>query len=115
MEPHLKRTKRSHPLPRVLANAGNSESVLSGTLTKGQQLAEVLERIRQKQVCAYMPGHFCDCKFGADRIGEHSESGNGCPEMRDAIHLLRNMTDLEFRRISGRKCCTTHFFQGTVM
>lgn len=79
-------------------------------MTRGQKLAAILERIRKHRCCAYM-GERCDCKFGAENIekGWGGESGNGCPEMRDAIHLLQNMTDAEFKRISERKECG-HFF-----
>lgn len=78
--------------------------------TSGQKLAAILEAIRIHRVCAYR-GSRCDCKFGADRIFDEwgHESGNGCPEMRDAIHLLNNMTDAEYRRIRDRKE-PGHFF-----
>lgn len=78
--------------------------------TRGQKLAKILDEIRMKRICAYGQSPRCDCKFGADRIGIGlSESGNGCPEMRDAIWILRNMTDSEFKRISERKP-SEHFF-----
>lgn len=65
-------------------------------------------RIREF-LCAYHSSgefdsdlHFCDCKYGADRIGRHSEQGSGCPEMADIAAILDGLTLREIHRAIER-------------
>lgn len=45
----------------------------------------------------------CDCKYGANRLQlGKSEQGNGCPEMRDAVGILNEMTGREYQMIARR-------------
>ena len=64
-------------------------------------MANVLEEVRRKILCAYV-GAACDCKYGADDIGSLHESGNGCPEIREIIALLRSMTKEDVEGIRER-------------
>ena len=64
--------------------------------TKGECLAEILENIRSKRICVYTENkHKCDCKYDANSIGFHGEH-NGCPELRDAVKILRNLSDNQY-------------------
>jgi hypothetical protein len=66
---------------------------LPGTL---ENLLVNLNKIR-RHLCAYQPPHsdsFCDCKYGADNIGSKSEKGNGCPEIRLAMDVVRAYMEL---------------------
>ena len=67
-------------------------------------MIRALELIRDA-TCAYTNTNFCDCKFGVTREkARHlTENGNGCPELREAIHVIERMTDLEYKIISKRK------------
>lgn len=62
----------------------------------------------QGTLCAYhtdqKPGgtSFCDCKVGADNIGNTSERGNGCPEMRWLIDFIATLTPSEYEKIVNR-------------
>ena len=78
------------------------------------RLLKALNRIR-RHLCAYCrdandehsnSDHFCDCKYGADNIGSHSESGNGCPEMRMAMDIVKAHFDLTHK--PKRKKKTKH-------
>lgn len=63
---------------------------------KDQNIHEALTRIRRNH-CAYLAPHsdqMCDCKFGADHIGEHCESGNGCPEIRYAQDMCSHLAKM---------------------
>lgn len=44
----------------------------------------------------------CDCKFGATNIGQPTETGNGCPELRVACWLVACMTDEEYAALIAR-------------
>ena len=71
--------------------------------TKGQLLADVIESIRAKQVCGYANNkHKCDCKYGGDHIGSRSEH-NGCPELRDAVKILSNLSNKQYDHLLGKK------------
>jgi hypothetical protein len=50
------------------------------------RVIEGAERV-QRTICAYGGSVPCDCKYGASFKGEQT----GCPELRDAIGLLRNI------------------------
>jgi len=48
-----------------------------------------------EKMCVYAGGewpHFCDCKYGMTQVGGHSETGNGCPEMRG---IFNRVTEVE--------------------
>jgi len=64
-------------------------------LISRESLIIALKRV-QKRICAYKSETFCDCKFGADHVGEPGEEGNGCPEVRTAIAILRCINDSEY-------------------
>lgn len=69
-----------------------------------QRRTDILEALNKVQIhlCAYRSSSFCDCKFGATNVGQSSEEGNGCPEVRTAIHILKNMSDQEFDYFRSR-------------
>jgi len=80
---------------------------------KCETLLKALNRIR-RCLCAYCPpehvnkekshsDRFCDCKYGADRVGAKSEDGNGCPEMRDAMRIIKAYCDLTNKPKRKRK------------
>jgi hypothetical protein len=81
------------------------------TTVSRSDLANALRRI-QRKFCAYdhhphdVPQRdapsICDCKFGATKIGQPTETGNGCPEMRVACWLVSCMTDAEFAALIAR-------------
>ena len=77
------------------------------TKEKCDELLRGLNRVR-RHLCAYCPiedigkeksysDRFCDCKYGADHVGSHSESGNGCPEVRMAMDIVKAYCDLTNR------------------
>ena len=84
------------------------------TKEKCDSLLIALNRIR-RHLCAYCPlgfsdlrsgslsDRFCDCKYGADHIGSKSESGNGCPEMRMAMEIVKAYFDLTHKPKRKRK------------
>lgn len=59
-----------------------------------EKLIESLEALR-KTVCAYGPdADRCDCKFGISYTGRrNSTEQTGCPELRQAILILRGRED----------------------
>lgn len=64
-----------------------------------------LERIRTA-LCAYI-GSTCDCKYIHETIKNEDicmrhEAGSGCPEIMEAIALVKAMTPAEFKRIAKR-------------
>lgn len=67
------------------------------------QIVAAMEAARKNRLCGYM-GDPCDCKYGIattnDRMGGSEQTG--CPEMRTAIAILRNMTDQEWEKIQRR-------------
>lgn len=69
-----------------------------------KQIIEVLEKLRKHKVCAYV-GDRCDCKFGGEGLGPNkwnSGESNGCPELRQAIEILSELTDDEYNKLIGR-------------
>jgi hypothetical protein len=72
---------------------------------------EMLDMVRtlQRKSCSYdifpladRPApHMCDCKYGFDGNTIHGES-TGCPEFRDIYHLLRVLSDDEFKELMMR-------------
>ena len=74
-----------------------------------ENVIKFLEEVRAKRLCAYI-GTRCDCKYGADHIGAHGESGNGCPEMRCVEAMFELMTDKEFERLKKRASKGSKFF-----
>jgi len=58
-------------------------------------LLEAITRM-QKKACGYNSTP-CDCKYGASGAGEQT----GCPELRNVILLLQNMTDGQYDFIVG--------------
>jgi len=70
-------------------------------MLKRTELTEALERI-QVGICAYRSHSFCDCKYGANKVGLNDEDGSGCPEMRQMIAIMKEMTDTEYQTILDR-------------
>jgi hypothetical protein len=79
-----------------------------------EQMKTNLGKMREK-LCVYReikPDFFgkikhkassrCKCYYGGDNPGR-SQSGSGCPEMLDMVHLLSVMTDREYAYIMKRK------------
>jgi hypothetical protein len=72
-----------------------------------QELYQFLANL-QGAICVYHregqpgPSGFCDCKYGANNLAKGTESGNGCPEMRNVLALINIMTDKEFERLCKR-------------
>jgi hypothetical protein len=63
----------------------------------------------QRMACSYFspgpadkPTTRCDCKFGATKLMEGSETGSGCPELRHLINLVEVMTPAEWERLEVR-------------
>lgn len=77
--------------------------------TTREQIAATLNRV-QRLLCAYdigpdaprKPPSFCDCKFGGHNVGSKTETGCGCPEVRNAIAILGALTDPEWSRALKR-------------
>lgn len=65
-----------------------------------KEVINFLEKVRTGCLCAYIGGGFCDCKYGADKIGGMDEKGNGCPEMRNIILFFEEMTEEQFNDVS---------------
>lgn len=57
---------------------------------------------KDKDVEPGNPPNTCDCKYGATNIGGGHELGNGCPEMRQLVAVLEEMTQKELRAIQRR-------------
>lgn len=70
-------------------------------------VADSLEVLRRR-VCAYTSPvnapSFCDCKYGLSDDTRNGGEQTGCPELRDAIRLLRqaDTTDAEELRTQVR-------------
>jgi hypothetical protein len=73
----------------------------TNTMTKAEMVSFLTE-VRQECLCAYGTSTRCDCKYGADRIGQHSETGCGCPEMRNIIFFLESITNRQFAEIAKK-------------
>lgn len=76
--------------------------IKKATITK---LIQGLMKTRQL-ICGYestkmAPDHLCDCKYGANGIGEQT----GCPEIADAIDYLSNQVPMHHipQNIDGGK------------
>ena len=67
---------------------------------KKKEMLEFLNKV-QGCLCCYSndksPTKFCDCKYGATNIGNFTEVGNGCPEMRLVIKFIESMPDFLFQ------------------
>ena len=65
-------------------------------------LLKALENVR-KTHCAYGVSKICDCKFGAENgVVPHTEKANGCPEVREAIGIISNMSLQELEDMQTR-------------
>lgn len=64
-------------------------------------LVDALKKV-QVGICAYRSASFCDCKYGAQNAGKATESGNGCPEVREIIALFSSLTEFEYERLTKR-------------
>lgn len=74
----------------------------------------LLDNLRkvQRTLCAYdlypavppnaLPPGSCDCKYGATRVAEHTEQGNGCPEVAAAIAVLEALLPTEWELVQTR-------------
>lgn len=77
------------------------------TMKRRTEVLEALELTRARRVCAYM-GTTCDCKYGIVEFSKTFPKAfingeqNGCPEMREAIAIIRFMTDDEWAKIERR-------------
>lgn len=70
-----------------------------------KQLIDNLEKIRAVKLCAYIKSsRVCDCKFGepGGMPRRMSESFSGCPEVRQALSMIKTMTEKEFNDICNR-------------
>lgn len=66
----------------------------------------------QRHLCAYDVGpnspvitkgpDICDCKYGATKVGGKSETGCGCPEMREIVALLDEARPSELNKLQSR-------------
>lgn len=67
------------------------------------RLVKVLHKAR-KHHCAYFGVSNCDCKFslGEQDLIRLQEMGNGCPELRQAIILLEQLTPAEYLNLCRR-------------
>ena len=75
------------------------------TILKQENLVEAMESTR-KNVCCYA-GDPCDCKYGVEtRIAlekiNYCGEKTGCPEMRQAVAMVKEMTPVEYRDILSR-------------
>jgi len=66
-----------------------------------KELVDVLKKV-QTSICAYRSAAFCDCKYGVQNVGKSTESGNGCPEVREVIALFSVLTPFEYERLTKR-------------
>lgn len=68
--------------------------------------------IIQRSLCVYDvysigmsdrgPPSMCDCKYGLNKVGRGTEEGNGCPEMREIVAVLNEMSAKEYKAITDR-------------
>lgn len=73
-------------------------------------LVASLEALKREVVCGYAAkvGQLCDCKYGlherphGEARSRRSDERTGCPELAEAILVLRNLTDVEWRRAARR-------------
>lgn len=76
-------------------------------MKRREVLLSALEEV-QVRVCAYGSKERCDCKYGIKNEGDlaknHFYSGEqtGCPEVREIIAVLKEMTDIEYEKIAKR-------------
>jgi hypothetical protein len=79
-------------------------------LTTKKKMIEILTKI-QRSLCSYdgFPNSpakeapsLCDCKYGADSVGGGHEKGNGCPEIRDVVTVIEQLTKSEFQGLLKR-------------
>lgn len=80
-----------------MLGTGASETV-TRTL---DDVIEELERVR-RGLCCYM-GPTCDCKYGFPSDRAAGTEQTGCPELRDAIALLRRL-----KRVMGGELLQTY-------
>lgn len=77
-------------------------------IKRGLMLSAVVEEVRARFCCAYCDpstgrgGDFCDCKYGADKLGQHHEAGNGCPELREVVGILSMLTNKEIKALAKK-------------
>jgi hypothetical protein len=63
------------------------------------ELIKNLKTIRQN-LCCYSPGQ-CDCKYDPELHAGMTEH-TGCPEIREVIVLLENMSDNDFSLFAAK-------------
>ena len=73
------------------------------------KLVKALGNLQASHCCYTVPGgeksDRCDCKFGADeRLNgiEGGENGNGCPELGQAMLMIKALTHPQFDRLAKR-------------
>jgi hypothetical protein len=68
-----------------------------------RRLVEGLEEVR-RALCCYAPGSttVCDCKFGAEHVGDKAREQSGCPELRQATHILKAIPNWLYRLLCIR-------------
>jgi len=65
-----------------------------------EDLIPTLEFMRER--CCVYRGPTCDCKYGHNEKSRSHGEDNGCPELRNVITLLKNMTDEEYNEVIAR-------------
>lgn len=61
-----------------------------------EQLIKNLEIVRENLCCYFQPTN-CDCKFGPVlKTDCYPTEHTGCPEIRQVILILKNMSEQEF-------------------
>ena len=72
-----------------------------------EELIESLETIRMQRLCCYTTPDRCDCKYIENKELKQDRFANGeqtgCCEMREAIGILRIMSDEEYNRMKKRQ------------
>ena len=86
----LKTTVYMRKIKRPIIN----NMFFGGGLESKQRVIDILEMIRCKFLCSYQfpgrpPTRRCDCNYGADAVGSGHERGNGCPELRCIVEILK--------------------------
>jgi hypothetical protein len=61
-------------------------------------LLRALEHVRSSVCCYQFSKSACDCKYGADGVGERT----GCPELREVAALLKVLSEDEFADMQQR-------------